>query len=90
MPDIIAQTIVLSNTGFPAPADSADVGMANHLLYFSKSKGTPTARALETTIRNFDRVINDSTKLSWLTRWNRSSLTEPLDEDHRQHHGDAV
>ncbi|HMK46213.1 MAG TPA: helix-hairpin-helix domain-containing protein [Methanocella sp.] len=75
MLDMIAQTIILSHMGFPVPADQADIGIIDQLLYFSKSKGTLTAGAFETTIRNFARVINDGNKMVLVDEL--ESITEP-------------
>ncbi len=75
MLDMIAQIIVLSHMGFPVPAEAAEIGMTDQLLYFSKSKGTLTAGAFETTIKDFARIINDSNKVVLVDEL--ESITEP-------------
>ena len=75
MLDMIAQIIVLSHMGFPVPADSAEIGLTDQLLYFSKSKGTLTAGAFETTIKDFARVISDNNKVVLVDEL--ESITEP-------------
>ena len=75
MLDMLAQIVVLAHMGFPVPAESADVGLIDALLYFSKSKGTLTAGAFETTIKDFSRVISPSAKLVLVDEL--ESITEP-------------
>ena len=55
---MLAQIAILAHMGFPVPAEAADIGLIDALLYYSKSKGTLTAGAFETTIRDFSRVVS--------------------------------
>jgi len=75
MLDLLAQVLILAHMGFPVPAKSADVGLVDELLYFSKSKGTLTAGAFETTIKGFSSIISKSTKVVLVDEL--ESITEP-------------
>ncbi|HEY3272615.1 MAG TPA: helix-hairpin-helix domain-containing protein [Methanocella sp.] len=75
MLDMLAQIVVLAHMGFPVPAESADVGLIDVLQYYSKSKGTLTAGAFETTIKDFSRVISPAAKLVLVDEL--ESITEP-------------
>lgn len=75
MLDMLAQISILAHMGFPVPADTADVGLIDTILYFSKSKGTLTAGAFETTIRDFSRIISPASKLVLVDEL--ESITEP-------------
>lgn len=75
MLDMIAQIIILSHMGFPVPAEVSEIGLSDELLYFSKSKGTLTAGAFETTIKDFSKVISDSSKVVLVDEL--ESITEP-------------
>jgi dsDNA-specific endonuclease/ATPase MutS2 len=61
--------------GFPVPAGSAEIGLVDELLYFSKSKGTLTAGAFETTIKGFSRVVSKNSKVVLVDEL--ESITEP-------------
>lgn len=75
MLDMLGQIIVLAHMGLPVPADAADIGLTDQLLYFSKSKGTLTAGAFETTIKDFARIMSDSNKVVLVDEL--ESITEP-------------
>jgi DNA mismatch repair ATPase MutS len=75
MLDMLAQIVVLTHMGFPVPAEAADIGLIDALLYYSKSKGTLTAGAFETTIKDFSRVISPASKLVLVDEL--ESITEP-------------
>jgi hypothetical protein len=75
MLDMLAQVAVLSHMGFPVPAESAEVGLADELLFFSKSKGTLTAGAFETTIKGFSRIMGRNSKIVLVDEL--ESITEP-------------
>lgn len=75
MLDMLAQITILAHMGFPVPAGSAEIGLVDALLYYSKSKGTLTAGAFETTIKDFSRVISPSAKLVLVDEL--ESITEP-------------
>jgi dsDNA-specific endonuclease/ATPase MutS2 len=75
MLDMLAQIVILAHMGFPVPAESADVGLIDVLQYYSKSKGTLTAGAFETTIKDFSRVISPAAKLVLVDEL--ESITEP-------------
>ena len=75
MLDLLAQVIILAQMGFPVPAGSADIGLVDELLYFSKSKGTLTAGAFETTIKDFSRIMGKGSKLVLVDEL--ESITEP-------------
>ncbi len=75
MLDMLAQIAILAHMGFPVPAEAADIGLIDSLLYYSKSKGTLTAGAFETTIRDFSRVISPGSKLVLVDEL--ESITEP-------------
>lgn len=73
--DMVAQIVILTQMGFPVPCESAEIGLADKLLYFSKSKGTLTAGAFETTIKDFSRVITKESKIVLVDEL--ESITEP-------------
>ena len=75
MLDMLAQITILAHMGFPVPAEAADIGLIDALLYYSKSKGTLTAGAFETTIRDFSRVVSPGSKLVLVDEL--ESITEP-------------
>lgn len=75
MLDLLAQVTILAHMGFPVPAEAAEVGLADELLYFSKSKGTLTAGAFETTIKDFSRIMSKSSKVVLVDEL--ESITEP-------------
>jgi DNA mismatch repair protein MutS2 len=75
MLDMLAQIAILAHMGFPVPAEAADIGLIDALLYYSKSKGTLTAGAFETTIRDFSRVVSPGSKLVLVDEL--ESITEP-------------
>jgi hypothetical protein len=75
MLDMLAQIVILAHMGFPVPAEAAEVGLIDALLYYSKSKGTLTAGAFETTIKDFSRVISPAAKLVLVDEL--ESITEP-------------
>ncbi len=75
MLDLLAQVAILAHMGFPVPAGAAEVGLADELLYFSKSKGTLTAGAFETTIKGFSRIMGRSSKIVLVDEL--ESITEP-------------
>lgn len=75
MLDLLAQIAILSHMGLPVPAETADVGLIDELLYFSKSKGTLTAGAFETTIKDFSRIITNNSKMVLVDEL--ESITEP-------------
>ncbi|AFC99881.1 DNA mismatch repair protein, MutS family [Methanocella conradii HZ254] len=75
MLDLLAQVVILSHMGFPVPAESAEVGLVDELMYFSKSKGTLTAGAFEATIKSFSSVIGKSRKVVLVDEL--ESITEP-------------
>ena len=73
--DMLAQIAVLAHMGFPVPAEAAEVGLIDALLYYSKSKGTLTAGAFETTIKDFSKIMSPATKLVLVDEL--ESITEP-------------
>nr|WP_255668577.1 hypothetical protein [Methanocella sp. CWC-04] len=75
MLDLIAQVTILAHMGFPVPAESAEIGLVDELLYFSKSKGTLSAGAFETTIKDFSTVISKNSKVVLVDEL--ESITEP-------------
>ncbi|MGA9141708.1 MAG: helix-hairpin-helix domain-containing protein [Methanocella sp.] len=75
MLDMLAQIAILAHMGFPVPAEAADIGLIDSLLYYSKSKGTLTAGAFETTIRDFSRIVSPGSKLVLVDEL--ESITEP-------------
>ncbi len=75
MLDLLAQVAILAHMGFPVPAESAEVGLADELLFFSKSKGTLTAGAFETTIKGFSRIMGKNSKIVLVDEL--ESITEP-------------
>ena len=75
MLDLLAQVVILGQMGFPVPAESAEIGLVDELLYFSKSKGTLTAGAFETTIKGFSRVVSKNSKVVLVDEL--ESITEP-------------
>jgi DNA mismatch repair protein MutS2 len=75
MLDLLAQVAILAHMGFPVPAESAEVGLVDELLFFSKSKGTLTAGAFETTIKGFSRVMGNTSKIVLVDEL--ESITEP-------------
>ncbi len=75
MLDLLAQVTILAHMGFPVPAESAEVGLVDELLYFSKSKGTLTAGAFETTIKGFSRIMTKNSKVVLVDEL--ESITEP-------------
>jgi hypothetical protein len=75
MLDMLAQIVVLAHMGFPVPAEAADVGLIDVLQYYSKSKGTLTAGAFETTIKDFSRIVSQAAKLVLVDEL--ESITEP-------------
>jgi hypothetical protein len=75
MLDLLAQVMILAQMGFPVPAESADIGLVDEMLYFSKSKGTLTAGAFETTIKDFSRILGRDSKLVLVDEL--ESITEP-------------
>ncbi|OPY28589.1 MAG: DNA-binding protein MutS2 [Methanocella sp. PtaU1.Bin125] len=75
MLDMLAQIAILAHMGFPVPAEAVDIGPIDALLYYSKSKGTLTAGAFETTIRDFSRVVSPGAKLVLVDEL--ESITEP-------------
>lgn len=75
MLDLLAQVAILAHMGFPVPAEAAEVGLADELLYFSKSKGTLTAGAFETTIKGFSRIMGKNNKIVLVDEL--ESITEP-------------
>jgi ribosomal protein S13 len=75
MLDLIAQVTILSHMGLPVPAESAEVSLVDELLYFSKSKGTLTAGAFETTIKDFSTIISKKSKVVLVDEL--ESITEP-------------
>jgi dsDNA-specific endonuclease/ATPase MutS2 len=75
MLDMLAQIAILAHMGFPVPAEAASIGLIDALLYYSKSKGTLTAGAFETTIRDFSRVVSPGSKLVLVDEL--ESITEP-------------
>jgi len=75
MLDLLAQVVILGHMGFPVPAGSAEIGLVDELLYFSKSKGTLTAGAFETTIKGFSRIVSKSSKVVLVDEL--ESITEP-------------
>jgi hypothetical protein len=75
MLDLLAQIVILGHMGFPVPAEAADIGLVDELLYFSKSKGTLTAGAFETTIKGFSRIMSKNSKVVLVDEL--ESITEP-------------
>jgi len=75
MLDLLAQVAILAHMGFPVPAESAEIGLADELLFFSKSKGTLTAGAFETTIKGFSRIMGKNSKIVLVDEL--ESITEP-------------
>lgn len=75
MLDMLAQVVILGQMGFPVPAEAAEIGLVDELLYFSKSKGTQTAGAFETTIKGFSRIVSDDSKVVLVDEL--ESITEP-------------
>jgi dsDNA-specific endonuclease/ATPase MutS2 len=75
MLDLLAQVVILAQMGLPVPAESAEVGMVDEMLYFSKSKGTLTAGAFETTIKDFSSVMSKKSKIVLVDEL--ESITEP-------------
>ncbi len=75
MLDLLAQVAILAHMGFPVPAKSAEIGLTDELLYFSKSKGTLTAGAFETTIKDFSRIMGKNNKIVLVDEL--ESITEP-------------
>jgi DNA mismatch repair protein MutS2 len=75
MLDLLAQTVILAQMGFPVPAASADIGLVDELMYFSKSKGTLTAGAFETTVKSFSRIMSKNSKFVLVDEL--ESITEP-------------
>ncbi len=75
MLDLLAQVVILAHMGLPVPAQSAEVGMVDELLYFSKSKGTLTAGAFETTIKDFSSIMSKQSKIVLVDEL--ESITEP-------------
>jgi DNA mismatch repair protein MutS2 len=75
MLDLMAQVVILAHIGLPVPAQSAEVGLVDELLYFSKSKGTLTAGAFETTIKDFSSIMSKQSKIVLVDEL--ESITEP-------------
>jgi DNA mismatch repair protein MutS2 len=75
MLDLLAQVVILGQMGFPVPAGAAEIGLVDELMYFSKSKGTLTAGAFETTVKSFSRVMSKNSKVVLVDEL--ESITEP-------------
>lgn len=75
MLDLLAQVVILGHMGFPVPAGAAEIGLVDELMYFSKSKGTLTAGAFETTIKGFSRIMSKNSKIVLVDEL--ESITEP-------------
>jgi len=72
--DLLAQTIILGHMGFPVPGN-VTMGYTDELFYFAKSRGTLSAGAFETTLRNFASVMTDSRKVVLVDEL--EAITEP-------------
>ncbi len=73
--ELLAQVVILCHMGFPVPAESAVVGLVDEVMYFSKSKGTLSAGAFESTIKGFSGIVSDGRKLVLVDEL--ESITEP-------------
>lgn len=72
--DLLAQTVILGHMGFPVPGNVI-MGYTDELFYFAKSRGTLSAGAFETTLRNFASVMTDSRKVVLVDEL--EAITEP-------------
>lgn len=72
--DLLAQTVILGHMGFPVPGN-VTMGYTDELFYFAKSRGTLSAGAFETTLRNFATVMTDSRKVVLVDEL--EAITEP-------------
>ncbi len=73
--DLLSQTIILAQMGFPVPADQCELGLVEEFYYFGKSRGTMDAGAFESTIKAFSAVANKKSKLVLADEM--ESITEP-------------
>ncbi|MCX9014703.1 MAG: endonuclease MutS2, partial [Candidatus Methanoperedens sp.] len=73
--DLLAQTLILAQMGFPVPAAECEVGLVDEFYYFGKSRGTMDAGAFESTIRDFSVVANRNKKIVLTDEM--ESITEP-------------
>ena len=73
---LIAQIIMLAQTGFPIPAKNSNVGLFDEIYYFSKSKGTLDAGAFENALETFSKIISgEKSKIVLVDEL--ESITEP-------------
>lgn len=61
--DLISEISILGQMGLPVPALEAKISIFEELYYFAKSRGTLSAGAFETAMREFSVVENESNKL---------------------------
>jgi hypothetical protein len=73
--DLLAQTLILAQMGFPVPAAECELGLVDEFYYFGKSRGTMDAGAFESTIRDFSVVANRNKKIVLTDEM--ESITEP-------------
>lgn len=55
--ELVNQIAILGHMGFPVPAQEAHIGLFDELYYFAKSRGMVSAGALETTLKNFSKIV---------------------------------
>ncbi|MFX1351716.1 MAG: helix-hairpin-helix domain-containing protein [Promethearchaeota archaeon] len=58
--ELVNQIAILAHMGFPVPAQEAYIGLFNELYFFAKSRGMVSAGALETTLKNFSKIVISS------------------------------
>ncbi len=54
---LLAQLLIMAQSGLPIPAENAKIGLFDELYYFAKTTGTMDAGALESTLKTFAKVI---------------------------------
>lgn len=61
--ELLAQIVILAHMGLPVPASCSKLSIFEELYYFSKSSGTLSAGAFESTMRKLSVVITNKRKI---------------------------